>query len=185
MKRTQLICLHEGKSGSVDSVFANRFMKTYDPSWMRPWKTGSIRFVPCGGKTGVLKQFPAELKNCDAMGGDTTLVVLADLDDDCKDGDALKEKYRKEAKAEQIDPDLFSQAVFIFPKDRIENWIQYLNSGKTDENVEAPRVKNSEAVEAAKKLAELCRSGSDSEGFPPSLKWSCTNWRKLTDRMLE
>jgi len=36
---------------------------------------------------------------------------------------------------------MFDKAVFIFPKDRIENWIQYLSTGVTDENTEGPRVK--------------------------------------------
>jgi hypothetical protein len=142
-----------------------------------------IRLVPCHGKVSLLEQFPKELSQCGKMGGNTTLVVMADVDDDCEHCDALKKKYRQAAKDAHIADDLFNQVVFVFPKDRIENWIQYLNTGTTDETREGPRVSNPDAVSAARKLAEKCKSGSHNDDFPPSLKWSCKNWKTLLDRM--
>ncbi|MCL2479313.1 MAG: hypothetical protein FWF22_07415, partial [Treponema sp.] len=42
---------------------------------------------------------------------------------------------------------MFDKVVFICPKDRIENWIQYLATGTTDENMEGPRIKKSKRSE--------------------------------------
>lgn len=74
--------------------------------------------------------------------------------------------------------------VFIFAKDRLENWIEFLITGNTDESKEGPRVKHNRAVaNAAKKLADICKAGKSVDGMPPSLVWSCRNWRALAERM--
>jgi hypothetical protein len=184
-KRTQIICIHEGKKGSsIDPIFANAFLKAYDPEWIRPWKTTVVRFLDCGDKTSLRKVFPKELQSCSAAGGDTTLVVLADVDDDLENGDELKSKYWEEAEATGISRELFEKVVFIFPKDRIENWVEFLNWGTTDEKKEGPRVKDfSEVRDAARKFAGFCRSGRMPSPLPPSLEWSCRNWRTLVERM--
>ena len=182
-KRTQIICLHEGVYNSVDSLFARAFIKRYSPSWLRPFHNNSCRLVPLTDKTTLRKKFPAELKACLAMGGDTTLVVLADVDDDCENPEALKEKYWNQAKNEGISKENFEKVVFIFPKDRIENWIEFLNTGTTDEMQEGPRVGDDEAREAGQKLASICSSGQDIPNIPPSLEWSCQNWKRLVNRM--
>jgi hypothetical protein len=183
-KRTQIICIHEGKKGlSIDPVFANSFLKAYDPEWIRPWKTTAARFIGCGNKIELRKAFPKELQSCGTAGGDTTLVVLADLDD-LKNGDELKSKYWEEAEAAGLSRELFERVVFIFPKYRIENWVEFLNTGTTDENQEGPRVKDLSTVrDAARKLARFCRLGYASGPLPPSLEWSCRNWRVLVDRV--
>jgi hypothetical protein len=94
-KRTQIVCMHEGKKGtSIDPVFANAFLKSYDPEWIRPWKTGAVHFVECGGKSELLDAFPQGLQKCEAAGVDRPLIVLADIDDKLENGDQLKEKYR-------------------------------------------------------------------------------------------
>ena len=82
-----------------------------------------------------------------------------------------------------ITKDQFERVVFVFAKDRIENWIEFLSTGKTDESKEGPHVKhNREAAEAAKKLASMCREAKPSvSDIPPSLKWSCKNWKTLCD----
>jgi hypothetical protein len=117
------------------------------------------------------------------VGGDTTLVVLADVDE-LKNGDELKSEYWKEAEAAGLSGELFERVVFIFPKDCIENWIEFLNKGATDESQKGPRVKNlSEVRDAARKLAKFCRSGLTPGPLPPSLEWSCHNWRTLVERM--
>jgi hypothetical protein len=79
----------------------------------------------------------------------------------------------------------FENVVFIFAKGRIENWIQFLNTGTTHESVAGPRVKkDSEAVEAAKKLAKICLSHDPvPSNMPLSLLWSCKNWQTLVRRM--
>jgi hypothetical protein len=183
-KRTQIICIHEGKKGqSIDPVFANAFLKAYKPEWIRPWKTTAVRFIGYGDKTSLRKAFPKELQSCGTAGGDTTLVVLADVDD-LENGDKLKSKYWEEAKTAGLSREIFERAVFIFPKDRIENWVEFLNTGRTDEDQEGPRVKElSTARDAARKLAGFCRSGSAAGPFPPSLDWSCRNWRALVERL--
>jgi hypothetical protein len=185
-KRTQIICIHEGKRGaSIDPIFANAFLKSYDPEWIRPWKTGTVYFVACGGKSKLLDAFPQELQKCEDAGADTTLIVLADVDDNLENGDQLKEKYWEKAQEAGISREIFDKAVFIFPKDRIENWIEFLSTGTTDENKEGPRVKSNVIVtNSAKLLAKKCRSsGQLNDTFPPSLKWSCHNWRSLVERM--
>jgi hypothetical protein len=184
-KRTQIICIHEGKKGSsIDPVFANAFLKTYKPEWIRPWETTAARFIGYGDKTTLRKAFPKELQSCNNTGGDTTLVVLADVDDDLENGDELKSKYWEEAETAGLSKELFEKVVFIFPKDRIENWVEFLNTGTTVEDQEGPRVKDFSTVrDAARKLAGFCRSGRTPGPLPPSLEWSCHNWRALVERM--
>jgi hypothetical protein len=127
---------------------------------------------------------PSELRNCLRAGADTTLLVWADCDDDCADGEALKTRFWHEAERQGITREQFDRVVFIFPKDRLENWIEFLQTGATDESREGPRTKNNRAVaDAARKLGAICLGGSAVEGMPPSLQWSCKNWRALADRM--
>ena len=184
-KRTQIVCIHEGTKGSsIDPVFINSFLKAYNPEWIRPWGTSKVRLVPYGGKTELRLAFPRELKNVLAAGADTTLIVFADTDDELEDGDALKSLYWETAHKEGIEKLDFNKAVFIFSKDRIENWIQYIQTGYTDENKEGPRIyDNSQVRDAARKLAEICLAGSSSDELPVSLKWSCKNWHLLIHRM--
>ncbi len=78
----------------------------------------------------------------------------------------------------------FEQVVFVFAKDRLENWIEYLLTGSTDESKEGPRQKHDRTVaDAARLLAQRCNSGAPEPRLPPSLAWSCQNWRALVDRM--
>jgi len=127
---------------------------------------------------------PDELKICLSRGGDTTLMVWADCDDNCADGDALKAAFWQEASAQGITKEQFDQVVFVFAKDRLENWIEFLLTGKTDEAKEGPKKKyDREVADAAKKLAELCKADRSVNGMPPSLQWSCKNWRTLVERM--
>lgn len=131
-----------------------------------------------------MEKMPAELKNCLAAGGNTTLMVWGDCDDNCADADALKNAFWTEAERQGMTREQFDSVVFIFAKDRLENWIQFLQTESTDESVEGPRVNHNRIVaEAAKKLAELCKAGKPVEGMPPSLQWSCRNWRALVQRM--
>ncbi len=184
--RTQIVCLCEGKKGeSIDEVFINRLMKSLRPGWLRPWRGSNvIRLVSCGGRSEVIKRMSEELKHCSRAGGDTTLMVWADCDEDCDDGDALKDKFWPDAKESGITRDDFDRAVFIFAKYRIENWVEFLTAGNTDESKEGPRVKhNRDVAEAAKKLAKMCRESKAVDNTPPSLQWSCENWRALVDRM--
>ncbi|MDR2394454.1 MAG: hypothetical protein LBD93_09930 [Treponema sp.] len=183
-KRIQIVCIHEGKKGvSIDPVFANSFLKAYVPEWIRPWTTGVVRFVSYGGKSELRDAFPHELKHCVTSGGNTTLIVLADIDD-LENGDQLKQKYWETAQTAGISKETFDKVVFIFSKDRIENWIEFLTTGATDENKEGLRVRDNAIVrDAARTLAKKCRSGQTSEPFPPSLEWSCRNWRTLVKRI--
>ncbi len=180
--RTRIVCLCEGSKGqSIDEVFINKLVKCLDPKWLRPWGgSNTIRPVPCGGRAAVISKMPTELRSCLRAGSDITLMVWADLDDDRDDGDALKADFWKEAQKNGISKDDFERIVFIFAKDRLENWIEFLLTGATDESKEGPRVKHNRAVaDAAKKLADMCLKGSQGEGMPPSLQWSCKNWRSL------
>ena len=111
-------------------------------------------------------------------------MVWADVDDDLVDGDQLKAAFWKEAKANGITESEFATVVFVFAKDRLENWIQFLVDGATDESNEGPRVKHNRVVaDAAKTLAQRCRQQTTQPPLPPSLEWSCRNWRQLVDRM--
>lgn len=183
--RTQIVCLCEGRKGeSIDEVFINRLMKSLQPSWIRRQGSNIVRLVPLGGRSTLVERMPKELQGCLEAGSDTTLMVWADCDDDCSDGEALKAHFWKEAQPQGIARAQFDRVVFIFAKDRIENWIQFLMTGSTDEFKEGPRVKhNRDAAEAAKKLADFCKAGKSVDGMPPSLQWSCKNWRALAERM--
>lgn len=127
---------------------------------------------------------PAELQSCLAMGGDTTLMVWADLDHDMENGDELKNKFWTAALQAGIKKDEFDQVVFVFAKDRLENWIEFLLTGKTDELQEGPRQRHDSSVaDAARKLAQRCKGQTAGSPNPPSLDWSCQNWRNLVERM--
>jgi hypothetical protein len=143
-----------------------------------------IRTIPCGGRSDLIAKMPTELLSCLTMGGNTTLMVWADLDDDMADGDQLKAKFWTVAQQAKILNDQFDQVVFVFAKDRIENWIEFLLTGTTDESNEGPRQKHDRPVaDAAKLLAKRCASGAPEPKLPPSLAWSCRNWRTLVERM--
>lgn len=184
--RTQIVCLHEGEKGrSIDPVFINRLIRTLKPDWIRPFKGSNLlRPVDCGGRKQLIGRMPRELKACLSTGGQTTLMVWADLDDDMSDGDQLREEFWKAAQSEGITREQFESVVFIFAKDRLENWIQYLNDGATNEDVEGPRVTHNRTVaDAATKLARRCRQMQANPPLPPSLEWSCGNWHRLVERM--
>lgn len=111
-------------------------------------------------------------------------MVWADLDDDMADGDELKAKFWTVAQEAGITQEQFEQVVFVFAKDRIENWIEFLLTGTTDESKEGPRQKHGRPVaEAARLLAKRCMSGAAEPQLSPSLAWSCRNWRALVGRM--
>lgn len=184
--RTQIVCLHEGKNGrSIDPVFINVLIKALDPAWLRPNKGSNlIRPVACGGRKELIGKMPAELRACLKAGADTTLIVWADVDDDKENCDQLKDEFWKTAQEAGISPFEFSQVVFAFAKDRLENWIQFLKTGSTDESVEGPRIKNNrEVADAARILAKRCLNQISGAPLPASLEWSCTNWKKLVKRM--
>lgn len=109
-------------------------------------------------------------------------MVWADCDDNCSDANALKDFFVKEALQQGLQQDQIDAVVFIFAKDRLENWIEYLNTGSTDESKEGPRVNGDVTREAAKKLAQQCLSGKPLNDAPASLLWSCANWHSLVER---
>jgi hypothetical protein len=184
--RTQIICLHEGERGrSIDPLFIRTLLKALDPKWIRPWTGSLIRTVDCGGRNTLINRMSAELRLCLAMGGNTTLMVWADLDHDMANGEELKAKFWSVAQEAGISKQEFDQVVFVFAKDRIENWIQFLLTGQTDESQEAPRLKHGHPVaEAARKLAiRCCKPDVAEPPLCPSLAWSCRNWRALKLRL--
>ena len=118
------------------------------------------------------------------MGADTTLMVWADLDHDMADGERLRGKFWTTAQQAGITKEQFDQVVFVFAKDRIENWVEFLLTGATDESEEGPRQKHDRPVaDAARKLAQRCQGQATGPPIPPSLDWSCQNWRSLVQRM--
>ncbi len=184
--RTEIVCLCEGAArASIDPVFINKLIKSLNPSWVRKKGSNWVRPIPCGGRNDLIARFPGELTAVLRAGGDTTLMVWADCDDDCLDGDSLKAIFWKEAKQAGIGKEEFDRVVFVFAKDRLENWIEFLQTGKTDEEIEGPRVKHSRGVaEAARRLADLCGSKERRpSSLPPSLEWSCRNRHTLVARM--
>ncbi|MDR3692418.1 MAG: hypothetical protein P4L46_23755 [Fimbriimonas sp.] len=185
--RTQIVCLHEGKDGrSIDPLFIRALIKALDPAWIRPWEGSNVvRTVACGGRSELGKQVASEISACAAMGSKTTLMVWADLDDDMADGDSLVADMWNTAKASGVSRQEFDNVVFVFAKDRIENWIEFLETGATKEEREGPRIKfPRQASDAAKRLAEICRT-SQKIDLPPSLSWSCKNWKRLVARMAD
>jgi hypothetical protein len=184
--RTQIVCLHEGKEGrSIDPVFIRTVLKRLDPAWIRPWKGNNIiRTTACGGRNELIVKMPVELRLCLQMGGDTTLMVWADLDDDTENGEDLRNKFWTVAQQAGITREQFDQVVFVFAKDRLENWIEFLLTGATNEAMEGPRPKHDKLVaDAAKALADRYSGKDLGPPNPPSLEWSCRNWRSLVERM--
>jgi hypothetical protein len=184
--RTQIVCLHEGRKGrSIDPVFIRVLLEALNPPWIRPWQGNKIvRPVDCGGRKDLIARMPGELRNCLEMGGDTTLMVWADLDHDMPDGEKLKQEFWAVAQQAAIAKEQFDQVVFVFAKDRLENWIEFLLTGTTDEAKEGPREKQGRRVaDAARALAQRCKSGAPEPQLPASLAWSCQNWRRLVERM--
>jgi len=166
--RTQIVCLCEGKKGaSIDEVFINKLIRTIKPNWLRPVGANYVRMEPRGGRKEVIAEMPNQLRLCLNAGGDTTLMVWADCDHDCADGEVLKAKFWEEAERQGITKEQFDRAVFVFAKDRLENWIEFLQTGNPDEAKEGPRVThNRTAADAAKKLAEFCKAGRSVDGMP-------------------
>ncbi|MFB1490214.1 MULTISPECIES: hypothetical protein [unclassified Thiocapsa] len=184
--RTQIVCLHEGKKGrSIDPLFINAFLKRFKPNWIRPWPgTNIVRPVDCGGRTELIERMPTELRLVLGRGASTTLMVWADLDHDMPTCLALKNRFWAVAQEKGISQAEFDQVVFAFAKDRLENWIEFLSTGTTNESVEGVRVKHSrEAVDAGRALADRCRANREEPPLPRSLKWSCLNWQALAQRM--
>jgi len=180
------MCLHEGNERrSIDPIFIRTLLKALDPAWIRPW-TGNniIRAIDCGGRNDLISRMPAELQACLEMGGDTTLMVWADLDHDMDNGEQLKDRFWTAAQQNGITRDQFDQVVFVFAKDRLENWIEFLLTGTTDELREGPRQKHDKPVaDAARTLASRCSGREKGPPIPQSLQWSCENWRKLVEKM--
>lgn len=132
----------------------------------------------------MIAKMPVELRACLASGADTTLMVWADLDDDMDDGHQLRQEFRKVAEQNGIAGSEFDRVVFVFAKDRLENWIEFLLTGSTDEALEGRREKDGKRVaEAARKLAQRCKGQLHGAQLPPSLNWSCQNWHRLVERM--
>jgi hypothetical protein len=186
-KRTELLCIHEGKKGSsTDPVFINRLIKNLQPAWIRPIGSNTVRLEACGGRTELIDKMPKHLQACLNAGGNTTLMVWADVDEDA-DPDALKERFWTRAQEVGITRDQFDRVVFAFAKYRIENWIEFLISGKTiesdNEEDRGPSVSDKIASDAAKKLAERCQKQKATPKLPKSLEWSCRNWKALSARM--
>jgi hypothetical protein len=118
------------------------------------------------------------------MGGDTTLMVWADLDHDMDNGEQLKTRFWETAQQHGITTDQFDQVDFVFAKDRLENWIEFLLTGTSDESREGPRQRHDKPVaDAAKMLARWCSGRETAPPIPASLQWSCQNWHNLVDRM--
>ena len=96
--RTGIVCLCEGKRGgndkndktSIDLVFINCLIRSLKPRWIRKRGSNFVRVQPKGGRKDLIAAVPNELRICLNRGGQTTLMVWADIDDDMKDGDALK-----------------------------------------------------------------------------------------------
>ena len=184
--RTQIVCLHEGKKGrSIDPLFIRTLIKKLDPTWIRPWPGNNvIRTEACEGRSTLIAKLPREIRAAEQAGGNTTVIVWADVDDNMESPEALKAAFWTAAQAAGISPDQFGRVVFVLAEDRLENWVEFLNLGTTDESREGRRVKHDrEAVEAARKLAQLCLSGAGIPNIPSSLEWSCQNWHRLKARM--
>jgi hypothetical protein len=183
--RTQIVCLHEGERGrSIDPVFIMKVLRDLNPSWIRSWDGSNVvRAVSCGGRKQLIDRMPTELRACLTIGSDTTLMVWADIDD-MPDGNALREEFWQVAQKAGIQRADFDKVVFAFARNRLENWVEFLSKGKTDEDREGPRVTPKEAANAAGKLANMCK-GNAALTLPPSLQWSCKNWRTLIERMKE
>ncbi len=182
--RTQIVCLCEGTPESIDKIFYNSLIKRLSPKWLRKQGSSAVRFISCGGRTELIEKIPDELKSCLANGAATTLVVCADCNSDCASPDDLVKKIRAHAEGKGISAEQFEQIVFMFAKDRLENWIEFLATGETDEMSEGPRIRSNRCSrDLARELAKICKEGHVQPNMPPSLKWSCDNWKKLSDRM--
>ena len=102
--RTEILCLHEGEKGkSVDPVFINRLIRSLKPAWLRRQGSNWVTLDACGGRKSLIEVFPKKLKQVLVAGGDTTLMVWADLDHDMHDGDTLRNEFWREAQQQGVE----------------------------------------------------------------------------------
>lgn len=186
--RTRVLCLHEGESGrSVDPVFIRNTLEDLVSSWARPWNgQNTLRTQAKGSRSSLIAELPKEIKSLRGLGSSLTILVWADVDDKMPDCDTLKRQFESRCKADGVTKEEFDAVIFVFAKDRLENWIEYLIEGKTDESIEGLKVgkyskDTQRAKEAAQKLAKACKFNEPLVNCPPSLEWSCRNWHALTD----
>jgi hypothetical protein len=118
--RTQILCLCEGAKSSIDSVFIRHLIKKLNPKWIRPWDgNNAIRIIPSHGRAELMRALPTEFNTARSIGSSTAIMVWADLDNDCSDGDQLKRAFKKVAKAEGMSDAEFESIIFAFAKDRM------------------------------------------------------------------
>ena len=114
----------------------------------------------------------------------TALVVLIDADRDSVE--TIRRLLDDRLKQEQMNALSSEDRVFIAsPKWRIENWIEYLKTGKTDEKSQGPRLDDEGSARTlALDLHRKCLVKSPLLNVPPSLGKACEEWQLFRTKLL-
>lgn len=142
----------------------------------------NIETVRAGSRANVINRFPKELKALRSRSG-SALVVMIDAD---KDSVSDVRQIIDQKLAQTGEPPVrVKDLVFVAsPKWRIENWIQYLREGHTDESKQGPRLdKENSCREDAKRLFESCIGNVALLQAPESLESACAEWKPFRNRI--
>jgi hypothetical protein len=174
-KRVEIVFLHEDtQHQSFGTAFLNKITRVR-----------RIEPVRMGRRSMLVNDFPRQLKAVRSRGGKAALVVLIDADhDSVQEIREVLDRRLKEADMPTISPE---DPIFIaIPKWRIENWIEYLRTGDTDEAAQGARlIDEASARPLAAKLHETCLNGPPLASPPPSLEQACTEWQRFRAKFLQ
>lgn len=173
MARVEIVFLHEDtQHQSFGTAFLNQIktMRRIEP-------------VRKGSRALLVQDFPRQVKAVRSRGGAAALVVLIDADRDSVDKvwNILNDRLKQEGMSVISSSDL----IFIAsPKWRIENWIEYLRTGATNEELQGPRLEDEgSAREDAGSLYQMCVTRALPPNPPPSLKAACEQWLAFRDKL--
>jgi hypothetical protein len=87
------------------------------------------------------------------------------------------------ARQSGIEDNDLERVVFVFAKDRLENWIEFLVTGSTDEAQEGPREKDGKTVAAAKKAGPDVQGATTRSSAPAIPRLVMPKRHRLVARM--
>lgn len=137
-----------------------------------------------GDKTQVFRAFPEQLTALRSRHAETRLIVIVD-GDNLTDAQVLA-RLRKECRSAGLTmPDFANDPVLvIIPRWEMENWALHLLGASIGEkrNQNAKTLLNGRERDAARALANHCRSGTLPKPALPSMVKACEDWQAFRQR---
>ena len=170
-RRIALVVLCEDQKGlgqSFAAAFLNRFQF--------PTRLGT-RYVKGPDKAGVLRKFPEEVRSLLQQGAETHLFVLMDAD-------GLSYESNLKALMDTLSPTLLHEVSetgrvhLICPNYELENWCRHLEGRAVTEarDLKLEYKRDSDCRDAARTLADACKSRKELASPLPSLASACDRW---------